>query len=630
MTRRTRFAIVIFFFIAAFIHASIWAAITPLWQIPDEAAHYEYVRLLVKLGRPPTKEDADPAIQADILRSMWENHYWEYLGYKRPDHPPTSFLAGGWTSGGDIPDTGIVEDAFVGAFSNLDNSQPIYYMLLSPIQQAVVHWQIDDQLRALRTGSRVLFALGVAFVVLTAIELFGDNVVLFIGTGLLCVLQPMFAYIGSGVNNDVGVFFVTALLAWQLANAWQRGFAWWRIGLISITTLLAVFTKRTAVFTLLLVPTIIGSWFLSRAPQRVVRRIIYTIIATAVGMGLIASVLYIIPGTTPSNWTSSNIFCSSWTSKTERTGIKAFMVQGGCSVDHSLTTNIVRPLGMSDGSPVVFSTWVRADTDAKGILRLRDNSGHAVEREFMANNKWQLVDVTLSLAPSASRLIFTLASKSSLPIYADDMRAVIQASQDVELSLPNPSTESVTPLLAEILLSISQVVGVSGQMALAIQDYRANIAALPQVLPNALAFVNTSYWGKFGIFARAQTPQVPAQWGIFLAILAGLSAASSIIQIFVRRRLASFRTIMILFLFGIALLFLQTLAPLLSLAAQGLWLPQGRYLFGGMALIAPILIYGWTGWLSGKWRWVGVFIVTLIFVTLTLTMMIMVNNFFAI
>jgi hypothetical protein len=33
----------------------------------------------------------------------------------------------------------------------------------------------------------------------------------------------------------------------------------------------------------------------------------------------------------------------------------------------------------------------------------------------------------------------------------------------------------------------------------------------------------------------------------------------------------------------------QTFAPLLSFAAEGLWLPQGRYLFSGMGLIAPVM-----------------------------------------
>jgi len=44
-----------------------------------------------------------------------------------------------------------------------------------------------------------------------------------------------------------------------------------------------------------------------------------------------------------------------------------------------------------------------------------------------------------------------------------------------------------------------------------------------------------------------------------------------------------------LWLLGAGLLILQTFAPLLSFAAEGLWLPQGRYLFGGMGLIAPVM-----------------------------------------
>ena len=65
---------------------------------------------------------------------------------------------------------------------------------------------------------------------------------------------------------------------------------------------------------------------------------------------------------------------------------------------------------------------------------------------------------------------------------------------------------------------------------------------------------------------------------------------------------------------GLILLIVQTVAPLLGYAASGLWLPQGRYLFGGMAIIAPLLAYGWIGWLPRRWQWLGV---TMVFVVLT-------------
>ena len=228
-TRRACALVALAFALAAFIHANLWGQIIPLWQIPDEAAHFEYVHLLTRLGRRPTPADADPALQAAMLRSMWENRYWEYLGYQRPEQPPARILPGGWTSGGAIPDTAVIGDAFVGAFSQLQNPTPVYYALLAPIQALVMDQPIDAQLRVLRLASRVIFALGVMFIVLTAGELFAWRWPAVIAAGLFAVLQPMFVYIGSGLNNDNGVMLFTAALAWQVARGWRCGYPWPRL-----------------------------------------------------------------------------------------------------------------------------------------------------------------------------------------------------------------------------------------------------------------------------------------------------------------------------------------------------------------------------------------------------------------
>jgi hypothetical protein len=62
---------------------------------------------------------------------------------------------------------------------------------------------------------------------------------------------------------------------------------------------------------------------------------------------------------------------------------------------------------------------------------------------------------------------------------------------------------------------------------------------------------------------------------------------------------------------GVFLLALQTFVPLLSYAGMGMWLPQGRYLFSGTALLVTGMSYGWVGWLPGRWRWVGLMVVAI-------------------
>jgi len=601
------------FFAAALLYTAFWSLIIPPWQIPDEGAHYEYVRLLTELGRVPAKGDENHALHEQMLRSMWENHHWEYLGYKRPEQPPKHFLAGGWTSRGDIPDTAVIGDAYIYAFSNLSNPQVVYYAMLAPVQRAVLRLPLADQLRALRNASHVIFALAIVFIVLTAMEFFGDNLALVIGTALIALLQPMFVYIGSGLNNDVGVTLMVALLAWQLAAGWRRGYSWPRILLVALTAVLAVCTKRTAVFVLIWVPAVIGTWWLKRIEPRKAKRLL---IAAAAGCGalLAAGVLsYFIPAPTPSNWSTSTPWVPSWTSAEAHGGARAFMLNSQPNGDvRAVEATVKRPLGLNDGRQVVFSAWMKGVPGATGKLVLADTALEHSETMFSGTGQWQLVSVTLPLAQETFALALRLAGTSRAPVYADDLRLFIQAEQPVDLPVPNPSAEVATPVLGQVILDVGDALGVHDQARGLVQDSRASLAALPVQLPAAISFVEQSYWGKFGIFALAATPAIGLGSVTLLAILVGIAMGNVVNQMVCRRPGDPPWLLAALWGGGLILLIAQTLGPLLSYAASGLWLPQGRYLFGGMAIIAPLLAYGWVGWLPRRWQWLGVTMVSVV------------------
>jgi hypothetical protein len=583
-TCRVRALVALAFVLAAFIHANLWGQIIPLWQIPDEAAHFEYVHLLTRLGRRPTPADADPALQAAMLRSMWENNYWEYLGYRRPEQPPTRILPGGWTSGGPIPDTAVVGDAFVGAFSQLQNPTPVYYALLAPIQALVMDQPIDAQLRVLRLASRVIFALGVMFIVLTAGELFAWRWPAVIAAGLFGTLQPMFTYIGSGLNNDNGVMFFTALLTWQLARGWRRGYPWPRLLLILALTILAIYAKRTAVFLVLWVPIVLGAWALSRMARLRVQRVVLAGVGGLAALSLVAAVLYFIDGPTPANWRSASPWRATWTADDAAEGWRAFALR---ERESTLTTSFKRPFGLADSGLVVVEAQAKG---GPGTLSVRDDNGNTVEARFAGAADWQPISVTLPLAPSASRMWIALSNADRSTFYVDGLRAYAHiGEQAIPLPIPNPSAEDALPLLGQLVLEVAQPLGIYGQAVRLVREYRENLAALPARLPEAIAFVQQSYWGKFGIFARAATPTLHLGWVTLLALLVGATLGQAVRLVVSRQPDRDTAALLGLWLVGGGLLIIQTFAPLLSFAAEGLWLPQGRYLFGGMGLIAPVM-----------------------------------------
>lgn len=93
--RQPAVLVVIGAFALAFAHASLWSAITPLWQTPDEAAHFEVATLTASLGRPVGPSDESPALQARMLRSMWENQTLLGIPWSQAARAPTRSY-GGW------------------------------------------------------------------------------------------------------------------------------------------------------------------------------------------------------------------------------------------------------------------------------------------------------------------------------------------------------------------------------------------------------------------------------------------------------------------------------------------------------------------------------------------------------
>ena len=578
-SRRARALVALAFALAAFIHANLWGQIIPLWQIPDEAAHFEYVHLLTRLGRRPTPADADPALQAAMLRSMWENRYWEYLGYRRPEQPPTRILPGGWTAGGAIPDTAVIGDAFVGAFSQLQNPTPVYYALLAPIQALVMDQPIDAQLRVLRLASRVIFALGVMFIVLTAGELFAWRWPAVIAAGLFSVLQPMFVYIGSGLNNDNGVMLFVSALTWQVARGWRRGYPWPRLLLMLALVILAIYAKRTAVFSVLWAPLVLGARVLLGMARPRALRVVLAGVGGLAGLGLVALVLYLIPGPTPANWRSASPWQATWTAEEAAEGRRAFALRGV-----TLTASFKRPFGLADGGLVVVEAQAKGGS---GTLSVRDDGGNTAEAGFAGAAEWQPISVALPLAPSASRLWVALrGADGATAFYADGVRVYAQVGeQAIPLPLPNPSAEEALPVLGQLILEIAQPLGVYGQAARMVRAYRDNLATLPARLPEAIAFAQKTFWGAF---SRIH-PSIHLGWVTLLALLVGAVLGQAARLVVSRQPDPDTAALLGLWLVGGGLLVIQTFAPLLSFAAEGLWLPQGRYLFGGMGLIAPVM-----------------------------------------
>jgi 4-amino-4-deoxy-L-arabinose transferase-like glycosyltransferase len=142
--------------------ASQYARLTPAWQVPDEPAHYNYVRQLAESGLPPVIENGD-----------WDQDYLsKVVSEKFPDNLPLS------------------------AIEYEDHQPPLYYYLQTPFYQSSA-----GNLDFLRLVSVLLGGGLVVTSALAAYQLLGSTA-LAISTAAIIAFIPQHIAMLSGLNND--------------------------------------------------------------------------------------------------------------------------------------------------------------------------------------------------------------------------------------------------------------------------------------------------------------------------------------------------------------------------------------------------------------------------------------------
>jgi hypothetical protein len=308
----------------------------------------------------------------------------------------------------------------------------------------------------------------------------------------------------------------------------------------------------------------------------------------------LAGVLYVTPGRLPAGW-NAPAGAAAWTAQSARSGARAFSV--GLAGTPALTATLSIRLDPAATGAVTWRAWARGGA---GSLRLLGDTGRAADVAIESAPDWRPVSVTLPAGGGYARLVLVMSGAERQPLLVDDLRATL--GDGAELELPNASAEDIVPALGDVVIAMARAVGVGGQAQLLVRDYRANLAALPPRIDVAARLMTATFWGRFGIFAVRDNPGVALAATEPFFALAAFCLLSLVGQLAVRAGPAMPRGALLAWLAGAGLLIAQTLAPLLSFSAGGIWLPQGRYLFSGMALLCPLMALAVLGPLPARWR----------------------------
>jgi len=162
---------------------ALYAVDTPVWQAPDEPAHYNYIRSLAEGNGFPVLESGD-----------YDQAYLSRL-----------------TSEGFPPELSIDSVEYE------DHQPPLYYLLALP-----VFWLGGGNVVALRLFSLLLGGVGVAMLIAILREFWPERPELaWLGGGIVAFI-PQFVAMMAAINNDALTLALLWLWLW-LALRYLRG-----------------------------------------------------------------------------------------------------------------------------------------------------------------------------------------------------------------------------------------------------------------------------------------------------------------------------------------------------------------------------------------------------------------------
>jgi 4-amino-4-deoxy-L-arabinose transferase-like glycosyltransferase len=228
-------------FLIAFVNVAIWSVIVPPFQVPDEISHFSYAQYFAETGSPPPGNPNDSQwSQQEYLALDGLNFYnviGSTLGRGVFTVPQNTALRA------ELAGSDPLKNA--GASTPATNQPPLYYML-----EAIPYWlspsnDIFMRLAFMRLLSALMAAGTVLAIFLFLRELLPRTPWAWTVGALMVAFQPMFAFIGAGVQADNLLYLASALTFYVLARAWRRGLTTRRAIAIGAVLAIGMLAKLT-------------------------------------------------------------------------------------------------------------------------------------------------------------------------------------------------------------------------------------------------------------------------------------------------------------------------------------------------------------------------------------------------
>ncbi len=252
------------------LHLLMYALWVPPWLFPDEPRHFAYVRLVSEHGGPVSSRDIDLSLEATIIHSMARFDFWRF-----------GFVIGGYVQHRDQQ----FAELWGRQYSNMLYQPPLYYLLAGLTTGFFPRSALLSQLLAVRLLSVVLAAFSLGVIYLTGRALGDAERAL--GMLIFAALLPGHAFINASVNNDVLAELLALVAVLGGISAVMYGPRPTVLMVTLLSTLAALFTKRTTWFLLLYVPLAFAiAWGRRRFTQHRPSRLVLGSVVALVVLGI--------------------------------------------------------------------------------------------------------------------------------------------------------------------------------------------------------------------------------------------------------------------------------------------------------------------------------------------------------
>jgi hypothetical protein len=264
--------------LVACLNAACWSIVTPPFQVPDEPAHFAYVKQLAETGHLPSSnlelssgEEFSALVALRFYRVQFQPQHHTIASHAEQNQLQHDLVVASQNSAPGSADAGVAK-----------SQPPLYYALQAIPYTLAQSGTLLDRLQLMRLLSALMAGLTAMFVFLFIREaLPGVRWAWTVGA-LAVALAPLLGFISGAVNPDAMLFAVSAATFYCLARAFRRGLSTGGAVAIGLVTAIGLMTKLNFIG---LVPgIIIGVIVLSIRAARVQGRSAYRLLAIAIAI----------------------------------------------------------------------------------------------------------------------------------------------------------------------------------------------------------------------------------------------------------------------------------------------------------------------------------------------------------